>query len=164
MTVTYVYCFSLLELSNSNKLIWYHSICLWIHFSQKHLFSQFSKETTRFFHNFQTKRRDFFTIFNSNDTIFSQLVWYRTHSQFWKKNAETTGCLSNSLPTATSHVAWIQKRMLREKGGFEITIILVNTICIFFCIKTKVTYLYKKGQGYCFRDIFRNRSTKDIFL
>jgi len=62
MTVTYVYCFSLLELSKSNKLIWYHSICWWIHFSQKHIFftifkrndpifSQFSKEMTRFFHN-----------------------------------------------------------------------------------------------------------------
>jgi len=61
MTVTYVYCFSLLELSKSNKLIWYHSICLWIHFSQKH-FSQFSNKTTRFFHNFQKKRHDFFTI------------------------------------------------------------------------------------------------------
>ena len=77
MTVTYVYCFSLLELSKSNKLIWYHSICLWIHFSQKHLF----------FHNFLKKWRDFFTIFKRNDTIFSQLVWYRTPSQFWKKNA-----------------------------------------------------------------------------
>jgi len=62
MTVTYVYCFSLSELSKSNMLIWYHSICLWIHFSQKHLFftifkrndlifSQFSKETRRFFYN-----------------------------------------------------------------------------------------------------------------
>jgi len=41
------------------------------------IFSQFSKETTQFFHNFQKKRRN-----------FSQLVWYRTPSQFWEKNAE----------------------------------------------------------------------------
>ena len=43
---------------------------------------------TYFFHNFQKKRRDFFTIFKRNDAIFSQLVWYRTPSQFWKKNAD----------------------------------------------------------------------------
>jgi len=97
----YNYCFSLLELSKSNKLIWCHSICLWIHFSQKHLFftifkrsdaifSQFSKETTQFFHNFQKKRRD-----------FSQLVWYRTPSQFWEKNAVTVGCFKHLSFTAT---------------------------------------------------------------
>jgi len=45
-------------------------------FTKTSFFSQFSKETTRFFHNFQKKRHN-----------FSQLVWYRTLSQFWKKNA-----------------------------------------------------------------------------
>jgi len=46
-------------------------------FTKTSFFSQFSKETMRFFHNFQKKRHN-----------FSQLVWYRTLSQFWKKNAE----------------------------------------------------------------------------
>jgi len=45
-------------------------------FTKTSFFSQFSKETMRFFHNFQKKRHN-----------FSQLVWYRTLSQFWKKNA-----------------------------------------------------------------------------
>jgi len=50
---------------------------------------------TSFFHNFQKKRRNFFTIFKRNDMIFhnfqkkrrdfSQLVWYWTPSQFKKK-------------------------------------------------------------------------------
>ena len=53
-------------------------------FTKTSFFSQFSKEMTRFFHNFQKKRHN-----------FSQLVWYRTLSQFWKKNAEfwTSFCL-----------------------------------------------------------------------
>ena len=42
---------------------------------------------TSFFHNFQKKLCDFFTIFKRNDAIFSQLVWYWTPSQFWEKNA-----------------------------------------------------------------------------
>ena len=75
MTVTYVYCFSLLELSKSNKLIWYHSVCLWIHFSQKHLF----------FHNFLKKWRDFFTIFKRNDTIFHNWSGTGPFHNFGKK-------------------------------------------------------------------------------
>jgi len=43
---------------------------------------------TSFFHNFQKKQHNFFTIFKRKDAIFSQLVWYRTPSQFWKKRCQ----------------------------------------------------------------------------
>ena len=44
---------------------------------------------TSFFHNFQKKQRDFFTIFKRNDAIFSQLVWYQTPSKFSEKPLAT---------------------------------------------------------------------------
>jgi len=90
MTVTYVYCFSLLELSKSNKLIYdiiqyaygytFHKNIFFHNFLKNNaIFSQFSNKTTRFFHNFQKKRHDFFTIGLVPDpfTILEKKRWKR---------------------------------------------------------------------------------------
>ena len=49
-------------------------------FTKTSFFSQFAKETMRFFHNFQKKRRDFFTIGLVPDpyTILEKNRWPRT--------------------------------------------------------------------------------------
>ena len=89
MTVTYVYCFSLLELSKSNKLIYdiiqyaygytFHKNIFFHNLLKNNaIFSQFSNKTTRFFHNFQKKRHDFFTIGLVPDpfTILEKKRWW----------------------------------------------------------------------------------------
>ena len=57
-------------------------------FTKTSFLSQFSEETTRFFHNFQTKRRNFFTIFKRNDTIFHNWSGTGPFHNFGKKTLD----------------------------------------------------------------------------
>ena len=83
MTVTYVYCFSIVSLfQNYPKAISLYDI---IQYAYGYTFHK----NIFFLHNFLKKRRDFFTIFKRNDTIFHNWSGTGPFHNFGKKTLIT---------------------------------------------------------------------------